>query len=103
MTLASGTLSFQDTADGYKAGLNITGGNVTGGQNYKGVKNVSVNAASGVSAISLGGLSGSALKTVNMTDAGTVISGINGAANLDSASLVVGCLLYTSPSPRDTR
>ncbi len=90
MTLASGTLSFQDTADGYKAGLNITGGNVTGGQNYKGVKNVSVNAASGVSAISLGGLSGSALKTVNMTDAGTVISGINGAANLDSASLVVG-------------
>ena len=90
VTLASGTLSFQDTADGYKAGLNITGGNVTGGQNYKGVKNVSVNAASGVSAISLGGLSGSALKTVNMTDAGTVISGINGAANLDSASLVVG-------------
>ena len=90
LTLASGTLAFQDGANGYKAALNITGGNLTGGQNYKGVKNVSVNAAAGVGSISLGSLSGSALKTINMTDAGTVISGINGAANLDSASLVVG-------------
>ncbi|MEI3558364.1 MAG: autotransporter-associated beta strand repeat-containing protein [Akkermansia muciniphila] len=88
ITLTSGTLAL--TADGYKGALNLTGGTLTGGNNHKGTKNVTVNAASGVSAISLGGLSGSALKTVNMTDAGTVISGINGAANLDSASLVVG-------------
>ncbi|MCC8149425.1 autotransporter-associated beta strand repeat-containing protein [Akkermansia sp.] len=90
LTLASGTLAFQNGANGYKAALNVTGGNLTGGQNYKGVKNVSVNAAAGVGSISLGSLSGSALKTINMTDAGTVISGIAGAASLDSASLVVG-------------
>ena len=88
VTLTSGTLAL--TADGYKGALNITGGTLTGGNNHKGTKNVTVNAASGVTSISLGGLSGSSLKTIGMTDAGTVISGINGAASLDSASLVVG-------------
>lgn len=88
VTLTSGTLAL--TADGYKGALNITGGTLTGGNNHKGTKNVTVNAASGVTSISLGGLSGSSLKTIGMTDAGTVISGLNGAASLDSASLVVG-------------
>ncbi|WP_354831816.1 autotransporter-associated beta strand repeat-containing protein [Akkermansia muciniphila] len=88
VTLNSGTLAL--TADGYKGALNITGGALTGGNNHKGAKNVTVNAASGVTSISLGGLSGSSLKTISVTEAGTVISGISGAASLDSAGLVVG-------------
>lgn len=35
-------------------------------------------------------MNGSSLKSIDITDAGTVISGINGAASLDSANLVVG-------------
>ena len=91
VTLSSGTLAFLAGADGYKGALNITGGELQGGQYYSGAsKNVTVNAAAGVSSISLGGLNGSSLKSIGITDAGTVISGINGAASLDSANLVVG-------------
>ena len=91
VTLSSGTLAFLAGADGYKGALNITGGELQGGQYYSGAsKNVTVNAAAGVSSISLGGLNGSSLKSIDITDAGTVISGINGAASLDSANLVVG-------------
>ena len=91
VSLSSGTLAFLAGADGYKGALNITGGELQGGQYYSGAsKNVTVNAAAGVSSISLGGLNGSSLKSIGITDAGTVISGINGAASLDSANLVVG-------------
>ena len=88
VTLREGTLAL--TADGYKGALNITGGALTGGTNHKGAKNVTVNAAAGVTSITLGGLAGASLKTINTTEAGTVISGIHGAASLDSAGLVVG-------------
>ena len=91
VTLSSGTLAFLAGADGYKGALNITGGELQGGQYYSNTsKNVTVNAATGISSISLGGLHGSSLKSISITDVGTIISGINGAASLDSASLVVG-------------
>lgn len=91
VTLSSGTLAFPGRGRRLQGRSQHHRRRTQGGQYYSGAsKNVTVNAAAGVSSISLGGLNGSSLKSIDITDAGTVISGINGAASLDSANLVVG-------------
>lgn len=70
-------------------------GSVLQAEQFNGVKNVTVKMTSGAGDMSLGGIGGSALKSIDTsavnsaTDSGPVISGITGGMSLDKLALTV--------------
>lgn len=70
-------------------------GSVLQAEQFNGVKNVTVKMTSGAGDMSLGGMGGSALKSIDTsavnsaTDSGPVISGITGGMSLDKLALTV--------------